>query len=96
MVQHSPRVLQPHLILYLLQHALGLRVISPNRHFQRQDILKFPEEVGGICVGLNYIHKGVVAWQQAGDHGELAPVVLLHELQHRQTTVMPSLHHRLN
>lgn len=49
-------------LLYLLQHSFELHVTRPNGHFKRHDILHIPQEVGSIRVGLNYIHKGVIAW----------------------------------
>lgn len=66
---------------YLLQHAFGLQVIGPNRHFQGHNILQVPQEVGSIRVRLNNIHKSVIAWHQAGDHRKLAPVILLQHLK---------------
>lgn len=66
---------------YLLQQAFGFHITGPHRHLQRHDVLEVPQEVGGICVGFHDIHKGGVAWQQAGYDCKLPPVVLLHQLE---------------
>lgn len=74
---------EPRLVSYLLQQAFGFHITGPDWHLQSHDVLEVPQEVGGVCVGFHYIHKGVVSRQQAGDDRKLSPVVLLHQLEQR-------------
>lgn len=73
--------------VYLLQHAFGSGVIGSDWHFQSQNVLQVPQEVGCICVRLHNVYEGVVSWQKAGDHHKLSPIIFLHELEQWQQQI---------